>query len=258
VSAAAAAAAAAETRDQDRFALDPEVRTKLERVGAANVANMLLGHGFRNVMMPGLKPLNGSQRQLVGPAYTLRFIPAREDLDSMAAYSRDDNLHRVAIEQCPSGAVLVIDAFGCLGGASMGDMMAARLAHRGVAGAVTDGGFRDTAAIARTGLPCYQRESAPVATPIRMHPIAIDEPIGCAGVAVYPGDVLVGDGDGVAVIPRHLVVEIAESALAAVEYEEFAAREIARGRSILGLFPATPESRVEYDAWIAEGCPDHP
>ncbi|MBK0419386.1 hypothetical protein JD276_10105 [Leucobacter sp. CSA1] len=247
---------AAESRDGVCFSLDAETRVKLERVGSANVANVLLGHGFRNIMMPGLKPLNGSQRQLVGPAYTLRFIPAREDIDSMGDYSRDDNLHRIAIEQCPSGAVLVVDAFGCLGGASMGDMMAARLVHRGVAGAVTDGGFRDIDAIAQTGLPCYQREAAPAATPIRMHPIALNEPIGCAGVAVYPGDVLVGDGDGVAVIPRELVTEVAEAALAAVEYEQFAAREIARGRSILGLFPATPESRVEYDEWVAAGRPE--
>lgn len=247
---------AIEARDEVRFSLDAETRAKLERVGSANVANALLGHGFRNIMLPGLKPLNGSQRQLVGPAYTLRFIPAREDIDSMGDYSREDNLHRVAIERCPSGAVLVIDAFGSLGAASMGDMMAARLMHRGVAGAVTDGGFRDIDAIVRTGLPCYQREAAPAATPIRMHPVALDEPIGCAGVAVYPGDVLVGDGDGVAVIPRHLVAEVAETALAAVEYEQFAAREIARGRSILGLFPATPESRIEYDAWVASGRPE--
>lgn len=239
----------------ERFVLADEVRAQLEKVGAANVANVLLGHGFRNVMMQGVSPLTGTQKQLVGPAYTLRFIPAREDIDSMLNYSREDNLHRVAIEECPEGSVLVIDAFGCLGSASMGDMMAARLAHRGVAGAVTDGGFRDTDAIAATGLPCYQRASAPAATPIHMHPIALDEPVGCGGVAVYPGDVLVGDGDGIAVIPQHLVAEVAEAAYAAVEYEEFAALQIAQGRSIMGLFPATPESRVEYEKWVAEGRP---
>jgi regulator of RNase E activity RraA len=140
----------------------------------------------------------------------------------------------------------------------MGDMMAARLTHRGVAGVVTDGGYRDCAAIAGTGLPCYQRQAAPPATPIALHPIALDEPVGCAGVAIYPGDVLVGDADGVAVIPAHLVAEVADAALDQVEYEEFAARHIARGRSILGLFPATAASRAEYDTWVAASRPDLP
>lgn len=236
--------------------LDETVRAKLSRVGSANVANVLLRHGFRNVMMLGLGPLTDGQEQLVGPAYTLRFIPAREDIDSMANYGREDNMHRRAIEECPPGAVLVIDAFGSLAASSMGDMMAARLRHRGVSGVVTDGGYRDSAAISDTGLPCYQRRNAPPATPIALHPVALDEPVGCAGVAVYPGDVLVGDRDGVVVIPRHLVEEVADEALDAVQYEEFAALHIARGRSIFGLFPATPESRTEYDEWVAAGRPD--
>ena len=235
--------------------LDAAVRAKLEKVGTANVANVLLKRGFRNVMMLGLAPLAPGQRQMVGPAYTLRFIPAREDLDHMGNYGKNDNLHRVAIEQCPKGAVLVIDAFGSTGASSMGDMMAARLSYRGVAGVVTDGGYRDSPAIVETGLPCYQKQAAPPATPIKLHPISLDEPVGCAGVAVYPGDVIVGDGDGVVVIPRELVEEVADESLDAVEYEEFAALHIVRGRSILGLFPATPESRAEYDDWVAAGRP---
>lgn len=235
--------------------LDPAVRDTLKRVGSANVANALLKRGFRNVTMLGLRPLTGDQEQLVGPAYTLRFIPAREDLDSLANYARDDNLHRVAIEQCPSGAVLVIDAGGCLEASSMGDLMAARLRYRGVSGVVTDGGYRDSPAIKEVGLPCYQRENAPPATPIALHPVSIGEPVGCAGVAVYPGDVVVGDGDGVVVIPRHLVAEVAAEALDASEYEEYAAAQIARGRSIFNLFPATAESRAQYDEWVARGRP---
>lgn len=236
--------------------LDETVRAKLLRVGSANVANVLLRHGFRNVMMLGLGPLADEQEQLVGPAYTLRFIPAREDIDSMANYAREDNMHRRAIEECPPGAVLVIDAFGSVAASSMGDMMAARLRRRGAAGVVTDGGYRDSAAIRDTGLPCYQQRNAPPATPIALHPVALDEPVGCAGVAVYPGDVLVGDRDGVVVIPRHLVDEVADEALDAVQYEEFAALHIARGRSIFGLFPATPDSRAEYDEWVAAGRPE--
>lgn len=237
-------------------AVDTTVRAKLMKVGSANVANVLLKRGFRNVMMLGLAPLDDAQEQLVGQAYTLRFIPAREDLDSMSNYGRDDNMHRRAIEECPPGSVLVIDAFGSLDASSMGDMMAARLRFRGVSGVVTDGGYRDSAAIAETGLPCYQVRNAPPATPIALHPIALDEPVGCGGVAVYPGDVLVGDRDGVVVIPRDLVAEVADEALDAVEYEQYAAQHIARGRSIFGLFPATPESRREYDEWVAAGRPE--
>ena len=127
--------------------------------------------------------------------------------------------------------------------------------RRGVAGVVTEGGFRDTPAIRKTGLPAYQYRAAPPATPIAMHPVELNRPIGCAGVAVYPGDVLVGDGEGVVVIPRHLVEEVAEDAIAAVEYEAFAELQIARGRTLFEVFPATPESRREYESWVAAGRP---
>ena len=236
--------------------LAAETRAKLMRIGAANAANALLAKGFRRRLMAGVVPLAEGQEQLVGPAYTLRFIPAREDIDTMANYGRTDNLHRRAIEECPPGAVLVIDAFGCTEASSMGDMMATRLRRRGVAGVVTDGGYRDSAGILATGLPCYQRASAPAATPIALHPVALEEPVGCGGVAVYPGDVLVGDRDGVVVIPRDLVEEIAETAHDAARYEEYAEREITAGRSIFEVFPATPESRAEYDAWVAAGRPE--
>ncbi|MFB7913068.1 dimethylmenaquinone methyltransferase [Streptomyces sp. NPDC056061] len=235
--------------------LSPTVREQLARAGSSTVANMLLRRGLRNVLMAGVRPLTGGGAPLVGPASTLRFIPAREDLDTLANYASSENLHRRAIEECRPGAVLVIDAFGCTAGASMGDMMAARLRRRGAFGVVTDGGYRDSAAIAATGLPCFHRGNAPAATPIALHPVALDEPVGCGGVAVYPGDVVLGDDDGVAVIPRHLVAEVAAEAAEAAAYEEFAALEIRRGRSLFGLFPATPESRKEYDTWVASGRP---
>ncbi|MBO3276945.1 RraA family protein [Pseudomonas schmalbachii] len=235
--------------------LAPETRERLMRVGTANVANALFKRGFRNVYLLGIAPLSADQGQLVGPAYTLRFMPAREDLDSMANYARNDNLHRVAIEQCPEGAVLVIDTGNSTRAAAMGDMMAARLKFRGAAGVITDGGYRDAPAIREVGLPCFQRQAAPPATPIALHPIELNGPVGCAGVPVYPGDVIVGDGEGVVCIPHHLADEIAVEALDAVEYEAFAALHIARGRSILGLFPATPESYAEYQQWVAAGRP---
>lgn len=233
----------------------PATRDKLARVGTANIANALLKRGLRKTYMLGIAPLSPDQEQLVGPAYTLRFIPSREDLDTMANYSRTDNLHRRAIEECPPGHVLVIDTNGNADASSAGDLMAARMRKRGVAGVVTEGGFRDTPAIRKTGLPAYQYRAAPPATPIAMHPVELNRPIGCAGVAVYPGDVLVGDGEGVVVIPRHLVEEVAEDAIAAVEYEAFAELQIARGRTLFDVFPATAESRIEYDGWVAAGRP---
>lgn len=235
--------------------LSPETRARLMRVGSANIANVLLKHGFRNVYLLGIAPLALEQGQLVGRAYTLRFMPAREDIDSMANYARDDNKHRRAIEECPPGAVLVIDAMGSTRSAAMGDMMAVRLKQRGVAGVVTDGGYRDAPAIREVGLPCYQKQAAPPATPIAMHPVELDGPVGCAGVAIYPGDVIVGDAEGVVAIPAVLVDEVATQALDAVEYEAFAALHIKRGRSIFGLFPATAQSRAEYDEWVAAGRP---
>jgi len=236
--------------------IKPETYARLMRVATANIANVLLKYGFRNVYLLGLKPLSPSQGQMVGRAYTLRFIPAREDIDSMANYGKETNKHRRAIEEIPPGAVLVIDAFGDTRASSMGDMMAGRLKFRGIKGVVTDGGYRDAPAILDVGLPCFQKQAAPPATPIAMHPIDLDVPVGCAGVAIYPGDVIVGDGEGVVAIPAALVDEVAEQALDTFEYEEFAAKHIARGRSIFGLFPATPESRVEYDKWVAAGRPE--
>jgi regulator of RNase E activity RraA len=235
--------------------LPDATRDKLARSGASNLSNSLLKRGLRNTFLLRLQPLSPAQPVMVGPAFTLRFIPAREDLDSMALYQREDSLHRRAIEECPPGAVLVMSTGGDTRVGCMGDMMALRLRVRGVAGVVTDGGFRDSPGIVTTGLPCFQRESSGPATPIALHPVEFNSPIGCAGVAVYPGDILVGDAEGVVCVPRHLADEVAEEAFAAVQYEEFVAAHLQRGRSIFGLFPATPDSKAEYERWVAAGRP---
>ena len=235
--------------------LDEETRARLARSGSANLSNVLLKRGFRNTFLLGLQPLAPDQAPLVGPAFTVRFVPAREDRDTMALYARDDSLHRRAIEECPPGAVLVMAPGGDARASVMGDMMALRLKVRGVAGVITDGGFRDTPGIRATGLPCFQRVPSGPATPIALSPVEFNAPVGCAGVAVYAGDVVVGDGEGVVCIPRALVEEVAAEASANVDYEVFAAAHIARGRSIFGLFPATAESRQEYERWVAAGRP---
>lgn len=229
--------------------LNQQTRKYLEQSGTATIANMLLKRGFRNVYMLGLSPVRKKQRPMVGPAFTLRFIPAREDLDNMTNYSHSDNLHRRAIEECPAGHVLVIDAMGSLKASSAGDMMAERLNAKGAAGLVTDGGFRDTPGIVETGLPAYQKCSAPPATIIALHPVELNVPVGCAGVSVYPGDIIVGDDEGVVVIPRKHAEDLAEEAYQATLYEDYAQQRIRNGESIFGIFPATEESLREYEIW---------
>lgn len=235
--------------------LSEETRARLARCGAATLANALLKRGFRNTFLLGMRAVAPGQPPLIGPAWTLRFIPAREDMDSMALYARDDSLHRRAIEECDPGAVLVLATGGDARASSMGDMMALRLKTRGVAGAITDGGFRDAPGIRDTGLPCFQVQESGPATPIWLHPVEFNTPVGCAGVAIYPGDIIVGNDEGVVAIPRHLVDEVAEECVGVADFEVFVAREIRRGRSIFGLFPATPESRAQYEAWVAQGRP---
>jgi regulator of RNase E activity RraA len=237
------------------YQINESTKEKLKQVATSNIANCLLRRGFKNVLMLGISPLDASLPNMVGFAFTLRFMPAREDIDTMANYGLSSNLHRRAIEECPSGAVLVIDSHGCLEASSAGDLMAARLKSLGAAGLVTDGGFRDTPAMKRVGLAAYQRAAAPPATPIALHPVELNVPVGCAGVAIYPGDVIVGDGETVAVIPKHLADEIAEEAYEIEQYEKFAEIEIARGRSLFGLFPATEESKEEFKKWRAIGKP---
>lgn len=226
--------------------LNNETREHLQQAGTPNVANRLLRRGFRNVVMQGIAPLDADQPKLIGEAYTLRFIPAREDLDSMKNYGLESNLHRRAIEECPPEKVLVIDAFDDTRASAMGDMMARRLAHRGAAGVVTNGGFRDADGILEAGLPCYHRQSAVPATPIHLHPVAIDEPVGMGGVAVYPGDIIFGDADGVVVIPAAVAAEVAAEAADDAAYEVFAAEKIAEGRSLFEVFPATEASYQEF------------
>jgi len=181
---------------------------------------------------------------MVGEAYTLRFIPAREDL-----IEKGNLLHQRAFDECPAGAVLVIDAQRELEACTCGDLLIARLKACGAAGVVTDGGFRDAAEIARLGFPAYHARPAPPPSHLRLYAIATGEPIGCAGVAVFPGDVVVGDTEGVVVIPAHLADEVAAQTHEATEYDEFSAEQIKAGRSVVGLYPPTEASLAEHAAW---------
>lgn len=174
----------------------------------------------------------------------------------MELFASDQGMHRRAIEECDPSAVLVLATGADARASSMGDMMALRLLTRGVAGAITDGGFRDAHGIQATGLPSYQVTESGPATPTWLHPIEFNTPVGFCGVAIYPDDIIVGNDEGVVSIPRHLVDEIAEECVGIADYESFVAAHIRRGRSLFGLFPATQESRKEYEQWVANGRPE--
>ena len=236
--------------------LDEACREILEGVSTATLTTCLFRRGFRNCFMQDVHPVDRAAGPMVGEAYTLRFIPAREDIDLLEAYRDPDHPQRYAVEHCPPGQVLVIDSRGDARAASAGDILVTRLKVRGVAGIVTDGGFRDTPAIARLGFPAYHRRPSAPTGPILHHAADVGLPIGCGGVAVYPGDILVGDGEGVVVIPRHLAAEVAEEAAEMTLYEEWVSLEVRAGRALPGLYQASEESRRRFAAWRA--ARDHP
>jgi regulator of RNase E activity RraA len=230
--------------------LSTETRDTLKSVSTATLCTALFKRGLRNQFIQDVRPLNPSHPAMVGEAFTLRYIPAREDLNPISVFQ--DRLHpqRKAVEECPPGAVLVIDSRKDPRAASAGGILVSRLMMRGVAGIVTDGGLRDSPEIARLAIPAYHnRPSAP--TNLTHHQaIDINVPIGCGDVAVWPGDVVVGDGEGVVVIPAHLADEIAAEAKEMTVFEDFVTEEVLKGRSILGLYPPTDEqTKVDFAAW---------
>jgi regulator of RNase E activity RraA len=226
-----------------------EIRDRLAEVGISTLTTCLYRRGLHHTWLRGIVPVAAGLPRMVGPAVTLRFVPARADVGGMAAYAAGPSLHQRAFEECPAGAVLVIDTHNETEACTCGDLLVGRLKARGAAGIVTDGGFRDTQDVARLDFPAYHRGPAPPPSFIALHAVALDQPIGCAGVAVYPGDIVVGDATGVVVIPAHLAGEVAEEACEMTRYEEFAAEQIRDGRSIYGLYPPTEASRAEHAAW---------
>lgn len=228
---------------------DDRIKAKLLAVSTATLSTCLFKRGFRNQYVQGVAPLNPEAARMAGPAYTLRYIPAREDVDVLAAFADRSHPQRKGVEDCPPGAVFVIDSRGDPRAASAGGILITRLMKRGVAGVVTDGGFRDSPDVAKLPFPAYhQRPSAP--TNLTLHHAAdLNVPIGCGGAPVYPGDIVVGDLEGVIVIPRHLAAEIADEAFEMTAYEDFVEEKVREGRGIFGLYPADEETKAEFAAW---------
>ena len=232
--------------------LRPDTLQRLRQVSTATLCTCLFKRGLRRQMIQGVQPVGSRGANMVGPAFTLRYIPAREDLNTIDVFQDPRHPQRVAVESCPPGAVLVFDSRQDARAASAGGILVARLQARGVAGVVTDGGFRDSPDIARLDIPAYhQRPSAPTNLS-HHHAIDIGAPIGCGDAPVFPGDIVVGDAEGVVVLPAHLADEIAAEAFEMTAFEDFVAEQVAAGRSIVGLYPPTEErSRIDFAAWRA-------
>jgi regulator of RNase E activity RraA len=232
--------------------MNPATRSKLMGVSTATLCTALFKRGLRQQFIQDVRPLNPGLPNMVGEAFTLRYIPAREDLNPISVFQDRAHPQRKAVEECPPGAVFVIDSRKDARAASAGSILVTRLMKRGVAGVVTDGGFRDSPEIARLAIPAYhQRPSAP--TNLTVHQaLDINVPIGCGDAPVWPGDVIVGDAEGVVVLPAGLADELASEAVEMTAFEDFVAEKVNEGRSILGLYPPTDgASRTEFAAWRA-------
>lgn len=221
----------------------------LRSVSTATLTTCLFKRGLRNQYLQDVVPLNPASASMVGPAFTLRYIPAREDIDDLSVFEDRRHPQRAAVEDCPRGAVLVIDSRCDARAASAGSILVTRLMKRGAAGIVTDGGFRDTPEIANLDFASYHTRPSPPTNLTLHHAVDIDVPVGCGGVPVYPGDIVVGDAEGVVVIPAHLAEEVAAEAVEMTVYEDFVTEQVLDGASIIGLYPSTEESRQAFNAW---------
>lgn len=232
------------------MALSDATRDKLKKVSTPTIATCLFKKGLRNQFIQDVRPLKLGKPRMVGEAFTLRCIPAREDRNTITVFRNSDHPQRVAVEECPPGHILVIDSRKDARAASGGDILVTRLMVRGVAGIVTDGGFRDSSNIANLAIPAYHnRPTAP--TNLTWHEaLDINVPIACGDVAVFPGDVLVGDDDGVMVIPAGIVDEVADECVEMTLFEDFVLEKVKEGRSVIGLYPPTNENTlIDFEAW---------
>jgi regulator of RNase E activity RraA len=231
----------------------PETIDKLKQVSTATLTTVLVKRGLRNVWIRGAMPMRAGGERIVGPAFTLRFIPAREDLATPAAWASPIST-RAAIEAMPPGVIAVADAAG---GATdigiFGDILCGRMAYKGAAGLVTDGAVRDAVGVQDTGLPVW---CAGVAAPPSVAGLVFvgwQEPIGCGGVAVFPGDLIVADGDGAVVVPAALADDIVEEALEQERFEAWVVEEVNRGAALPGLYPPNAETQARYERWKVSG-----
>jgi len=227
--------------------LNASTRDALRGVSTATVTTVLLKKGLRNVWMRGTRPLRPDQPRLVGPAFTMRFIPAREDLATPESWSSPRST-RAAIEEMPEGCIAVVDAMGVTDSGIFGDILCGRMRRRGVAALVTDGAVRDLAGVLATDLPVWCAAAAAPPSVAALTFVNWQEPVGCGGVAVFPDDVILADADGAVVIPRAFADEVAKEGQEQERLETWIMQEVDRGARLPGLYPPNAETRARYEA----------
>jgi len=228
--------------------LDDAIIETLEHVSTATLTTVLLKKGLRNVWMRGTQPLRADQGRLVGRAFTLRFVPAREDLATPASWASPIST-RAAIEAMPAGVIAVVDAMGVNDAGIFGDILCARMKKRGVAALVTDGVVRDLPGVLQTGLAvwCHGRAAPPSVAGLTF--VGWQDPIGCGGVAVYPNDVVVADADGAVLVPAALLGGVVDAAVEQERLEAWIMQEVEGGTPLPGLYPPDDERKARYEAW---------
>lgn len=228
--------------------MDEKQIEALKNVTTATITTVLLKKGLRNVWLRGTMPLRPGQQRVVGPAFTLRFVPAREDLATPESWNSPIST-RAAIEDMPAGSVAVVDAMGITNAGIFGDILCARMKKRGVAALITDGVVRDVAGVLGTGLPVWCRGAAAPPSVAGLTFVAWQQPIGCGGVAVFPDDAIVVDEDGAVVIPKALISEVVETAMEQEKLEAWIIGEVQGGAALPGLYPANTENKARYEAF---------
>jgi regulator of RNase E activity RraA len=226
-----------------------ECIARMRRVSTATLTTQMFKRGFRNIFMQGVRPLGPYSENLVGPAFTMRNIPAREDLDLLSTLGNPEHPQRKAVETTPEGHVLVMDCRRDASVASGGEILMTRLSVRGAAGMVSDGGVRDSAPISKLRMPVYCATPSAPLNLVAHHAVELNTPIGCGGVAVFPGDMIVADADGVVVIPAHLAEEVARDAAEQEELEAFVLTRIEDGHPLPGTYPPNEATLAAYEAF---------
>ena len=230
--------------------LHPDIASALEGITTATLSTVLLEKGIRKIWMRGPAPLTGNQKRQVGRAFTLRFVPAREDLATPASWASPIST-RAAIEAMPAGCIAVVDAMGVTDAGIFGDILCARMHKRGVAALITDGVVRDVVGVVDTGLPVWCRGTAAPASVAALTFVGWQDPVACGGVAVFPNDVVVADTDGAVLIPAALLEEVVELAARKERFEEWVLQEVESGATLPGLYPPNAETKARYEAAIA-------
>jgi regulator of RNase E activity RraA len=234
--------------DSTHMDLDQNTIETLSGVATATLTTVLLKKGLRNVWLRGAKPIRPGQKRVVGPAFTLRFVPAREDLATPESWSSPTST-RAAIEAMPPGCIAVVDAMGVTHAGIFGDILCERMRVRGIAALITDGVVRDVAGVLRTDLPVWSAGVAAPPSVAGLTFVAWQQPVGCGGVAIFPNDIIVADEDGAIVIPAALLKEVAEEAAEQEQLEAWIVNEVQAGAALPGLYPINAENKARYQAF---------